>query len=376
MSWSELVEVDFHALPPEDPWAEPLEKVWRSLLDPETGRDLISAKIPIDSRRDGQRLNVSIGLPRFAAALRDHVAQQVRQRLEKQPELKGVDIDLVVGVAKQERAVPRLGQAGVTIKAVIAVGSGKGGVGKSTVATGLAMALSRSGARVGLLDADVYGPSIPLLTGTGGQPEVVGDKIQPLRTETMPVMSIGFLVPSTEAVIWRGPMLHQAITRFVRDVAWGELDYLIVDMPPGTGDVAITLTQLLPVTGAVVVCTPQDVALADAIKAVGMLRKVKVPILGIVENMSGFVCPGCSRRYDIFGKGGAREYAEQESLALLGELPITMSIRECGDSGTMWRLLDDPQTAPAFETLATRLVQGLASRAALAPPKPQLPVLG
>lgn len=345
-----------------------------SVRDPETGKPLLAvAASSVIANGSGWTLRVEV--PRFDAPLVKSLKASLEESIARDAELRSVSLGVEIGFVVQERPVPKLGTAGVTIKSVIAVGSGKGGVGKSTVSVGIAMSLARSGARVGLLDADVYGPSLPTMTGVAGQPEVVGDKIEPLRTQGMPVMSMGLLVPASEAVIWRGPMLHQAVTRFVRDVAWGDLDYLIVDMPPGTGDVAISLTQLLPVSGAVVVCTPQDVALADAIKAVGMLRKVKVPILGIVENMSGFKCPGCSKVYDIFGKGGAREYAEQSELPFLGELPITMTIREKGDAGEMWNVFDDPTIAAGFDSLTTQLALVMAQRTAASPPKLSLPVL-
>ena len=198
---------------------------------------------------------------------------------------------------------------GLTAKSVIAVGSGKGGVGKSTIAACLALGLKRAGAVVGLMDADVYGPSVPHLLGITGKPEAARGRILPVEPPGLRVMSMGFFVPPGEAVVWRGPMLHGAITQFFRDTLWGELDYLVIDMPPGTGDIALTLSQLLPLTGAVVVCTPQDLALLDAVKAIAMFRKVQIPVLGMVENMSYFLCPNCGKRYDIFGIGGAKRRA-------------------------------------------------------------------
>ena len=191
----------------------------------------------------------------------------------------------------------------------------------------------------------------------------------------MPIVSIGFMVPPDQAVIWRGPMLHSAVTTFVRDIAWGELDYLIIDMPPGTGDVALTLSQILPVTGSVVVCTPQEVALIDAIKAVSMFRQVKIPVVGVVENMSGFLCPDCHKRYDIFGKGGAREYAEQAGLPFLGEIPIHIGIREKGDAGSTADNFLDPQIAPYLEKIAFQLSQHLSQKAAQSSIQASLPVL-
>ena len=192
----------------------------------------------------------------------------------------------------------------------------------------------------------------------------------------MPVMSMGLLVPEDEAVIWRGPMLHGALTQFLRDTAWGDLDYLIIDMPPGTGDIALTLSQLLPLTGAIVVCTPQDVALLDAVKAIAMFRKVNIPVLGVVENMSGFVCTDCGKHHDIFGSGGARRRAEELNVPFLGDLPINLQVREHGDEGKTEANLDDPSVASGLESICHKLVKNLAVSSAQSPPKVQLPVLG
>ena len=243
------------------------------------------------------------------------------------------------------RPPERIGEIGLTAKSVIAVGSGKGGVGKSTIAASLAYGLKNSGAAVGLMDADVYGPSIPHLLGVNERPHLENNRLQPIVKDGLRVMSMGFLVPPGEAVVWRGPMLHGAITQFLRDTEWGELDYLIIDMPPGTGDIALTLSQLLPLTGAVVVCTPQDVALLDAVKAIAMFRKVHIPMLGMVENMSYFLCPDCGKRYDIFGSGGAKRRAAELDVPFLGEVPINIGIRERGDAGETGGNFDDEATA-------------------------------
>jgi ATP-binding protein involved in chromosome partitioning len=240
----------------------------------------------------------------------------------------------------------------------------------------LALGLARAGSQVGLMDADVYGPSIPHLLGVSQRPAVADNKIQPIETAGLKMMSMGLLVAPGEAVIWRGPMLHGAITQFLRDTLWGELDYLIIDMPPGTGDIALTLSQLLPLTGAVVVCTPQDVALLDAVKAVAMFRKVNIPVLGMVENMSGFVCPDCGKRYDIFGSGGAKKRAAELGIPFLGEVPITMQIRVLGDLGQSAAALDDPNAAPYLNALVERLVRNLADSRRESPPLPTLSVLG
>ena len=265
--------------------------------------------------------------------------------------------DIHVRVVEHIRPAEKIGQIGLTAKSVIAVGSGKGGVGKSTIAASLAYGLKNAGAKVGLMDADVYGPSIPHLLGVNERPTSVEGKLQPIVRDGLRVMSMGFLVPPGEAVVWRGPMLHGAITQFLRDTDWGDLDYLVIDMPPGTGDIALTLSQLLPLTGAVVVCTPQDVALLDAVKAIAMFRKVNIPLLGMVENMSYFICPDCGKRYDIFGSGGAKRRAAELDVPFLGEVPINIGIRERGDAGETGGNFSDAATADFFQQICLRLVR-------------------
>lgn len=262
-----------------------------------------------------------------------------------------------------KRSIPPIGQIGLRVKNVIAVGAGKGGVGKSTVAASLALTLDRLGAKVGLMDADVYGPSIPHLLGLSGRPEILDGKIQPIKSGNIPVISMGFLLEKDQAVIWRGPMLHGSITQFLRDTEWGELDYLIIDLPPGTGDVVLTLSQLLPLAGAVVVCTPQEVALLDASKAIAMFQKTKTPLLGIVENMSGFICPDNGKTYDIFGRGGARKKAEEVGIPFLGEVPINISLREKSDEGGLAAALNDPLCAAPLESVARAVVRSLSDEA-------------
>ena len=220
------------------------------------------------------------------------------------------------------------------VDAIIAVGSGKGGVGKTTLAVNLALALAKLGHKVGLLDADVYGPNVPLMLGCSATPRIVGDnRIEPLEQFGIKVISVGFLNPGDKPLIWRGPMLHQMIREFLQRVVWGQLDYLIADLPPGTGDVAISLIQTVPLTGAIVVSTPSDVALQDARKAIEMFRQVKVDIVGLAENMSYFVCPHCHHEIDIFSKGGGERTAEQFGLAFLGRVELDPDIRKGGDSG-------------------------------------------
>lgn len=220
------------------------------------------------------------------------------------------------------------------VNAIIAVGSGKGGVGKTTISVNLAIALAKLGHKVGLLDADVYGPNVPLMMGTSATPRVVGEnQIEPLEKYGVKVISVGFLNPGDKPLIWRGPMLHQLIRQFLEQVAWGELDYLVVDLPPGTGDVAISLIQTVPLTGAVVVTTPSDVSLQDGRKAIEMFRQVKVDLLGIVENMSSFTCPHCHHEIDIFSKGGGARTATQFGVPFLGGIDLDPDVRKGGDSG-------------------------------------------
>ena len=220
------------------------------------------------------------------------------------------------------------------VNAIIAVGSGKGGVGKTTLAVNLALVLAKLGYRVGLLDADVYGPNVPLMLGINAQPKVLGDnRIEPLEAHGLKVISVGFLNPGDKPLIWRGPMLHSIIKQFLGSVVWGQLDYLVVDLPPGTGDVALSLIQTVPLTGAIVVSTPSDVSLQDARKAIEMFRQMKVDIVGMVENMSYFTCPHCHHEIDIFSRGGAEKTAAQFDVAFLGNVELDPEIRKAGDSG-------------------------------------------
>lgn len=257
-------------------------------------------------------------------------------------------------------------------KNVVLVMSGKGGVGKSTVAANVAVALKRMGYRVGLLDADIYGPSIPTMLGVTGQPVSDGKKIQPLQRFGLKLMSIGFLLEDNKtAVVWRGPMLHGALLQFLRDVDWGDLDYLLLDLPPGTGDIALTLSQHVRSNGAVIVTTPQDVALQDVYKAVSMNQKVGIPIAGVVENESYFVCDGCEKKHFLFGEGGGRKIAELSQAPLLGQLPIDPTVRQWGDAGTpVVEAAPQSDIAKAFVSVAEKLIARLAetNAEAAAPP--------
>ncbi len=340
--------------------------------DPETGRSVVSTEQVHRLEVADNRVQVTLGLTSFAAAVREEIRVQLIEHLRSRlPAPWRVEVEL----AEHTRPAEKIGEIGLAAKAVVAVGSGKGGVGKSTVAAFLAFGLARSGSKVGLMDADVYGPSIPHLLGSSERPVMVNNRIQPIEVGPLKVMSMGFLVPPDEAMIWRGPMLHGAITQFLRDTDWGELDYLIIDMPPGTGDIALTLSQLLPLSGAVVVCTPQDVALLDATKAITMFRRVNIDVLGVVENMSHFTCPSCGARHEIFGSGGAHKRADELKVPFLGEIPINIQIRILGDRGQASDCFDDPACEPFLDTICRNLVRQLVDRRKQQPSLPSLTVL-
>ncbi len=342
--------------------------------DPESGRSLASMDQIKDVSVQGNDVTITIGLTTHSMPIVDDFRDALQAKVVAGNPGAKVDVQIV----EHQRPPARIGQIGLRARSVIAVGSGKGGVGKSTVAASVALTLRRMGAKVGLMDADVYGPSLPHLLGLSGRPAISEDKkIEPIRLDgDLPVMSMGFLVEPDQAVIWRGPMLHGSINQFLSDTDWGELDYLIIDMPPGTGDVALTLSQALPLAGSVVVCTPQEVALLDAIKAISMFRKVNIPILGMVENMSGFTCPDCSKTYDIFGSGGARDRAEQTNVPYLGGLPINIDLRIAGDEGRLAEVIAEngPACAP-LNAITQAIVRNLAAKAATAPPTASLPTL-
>jgi ATP-binding protein involved in chromosome partitioning len=301
----------------------------RRVKDPELGKDLVSLNMVKGVEVKGDAVRVQLELTTPACPLKDQIRKDVEAQV-KQLGARSVEIEW----SAQVRATPNLSDKLPGVRNVVAVGAGKGGVGKSTVAVLAAVGLQREGARVGLMDADVYGPSIPKLLGIEQEkPRVREEKILPIDAHGLRVMSMGFMVEPERAVIWRGPMIHGVIRQFLEQVDWGELDYLFIDLPPGTGDVPLTLSQSIPLTGAVVVCTPQDVALLDAIKALRMYQQLNVPILGIVENMSHFIAPDTGKEYDLFGRGGARKAAERVGVPFLGEIPINIGIRRSGDSG-------------------------------------------
>ncbi len=313
------------------------EQVIRALStvnDPEIHRDLVSLGMIRDIAIDGGRVGFTVVLTTPACPLKSQIEADCRAAVGRIPGVEVIELAWDAQVPRDNRLTSRVD---VGVRNAIAVGSGKGGVGKSTMAVNLAVALARQGASVGLLDADVYGPNIPLMMGaTGARPmSRDGKRIAPIERHGVKMMSIGFLVDARQPLVWRGPMLHGAIRQLLGDVDWGDSDYLIIDLPPGTGDVQLSLAQAIPLTGALVVTTPQAVSMADVVKSIAMfqLEQIDVPVLGVVENMSGFVAPDTGKVYDIFGRGGGQLVAEQMGVPYLGAVPIDPDVRIAGDTG-------------------------------------------
>jgi ATP-binding protein involved in chromosome partitioning len=318
----------------------------KKVQDPELQRDIVSLGMVKELTVQDGKVAFTVELTTPACPLRERIQQDCTQVLSAIEGIKEVQISFGSQV-RGSKVGPGQTDLLPNVKNVVLVAAGKGGVGKSTVAANLAVALQMHGAATGLLDADIYGPSIPILMGVKGEPKKVsvdgGFKLAPPVAHKIPVMSIGFFLEPDQAVIWRGPMLGKALHQLMADVHWGDLDYLVVDMPPGTGDVQITFSQQLKVSGAVLVATPQAVALADVIRAKSMFDKVMIPIVGIIENMSYFICDGCNKRHEIFSRGGARKAAEQFKLPFLGEVPLVSAVRQWGDEGAPV-LVRDPQS--------------------------------
>jgi ATP-binding protein involved in chromosome partitioning len=344
----------------------------KHVMDPELRRDIVSLGMVKDLRVENGAVSLKVELTTPACPLRETIGKDVETALRNAGATR---VDIAWGA--QVRSAPGVSDAALTpgVKNIVLVGAGKGGVGKSTVALNLAVALRQLGAAVGILDADLYGPSLPLMTGTTARPQSKdGKRLEPLPAYGLKAMSIGFLIDPDQALVWRGPMVTGALVQLLRDVNWGELDYLILDLPPGTGDVPLTLAQNVRAAGVVLVSTPQDVALADVIRAKLMFDKVSIPVLGIVENMSSFICPHCRQQTNIFDHGGARAAAEKMGIRFLGEIPLDLAVREGGDKGVpiVAGEPDGPQ-AKAFLD-AARQVAGSISVQNMKAPK--LPVIG
>jgi len=340
--------------------------------DPDLHKDIVSLGFIKDLDINAGTVSFSIELTTPACPVKDQMRDQARAAVLALPGVTEVHVNMTASVRSTGAGGEGARAPVEGVKNIIAVGAGKGGVGKTTIAVNLAMALSKAGSRVGIIDADIYGPNVPLMLGLKTQLTTDGQKILPAEKYGLQVISMGFMTADDAPIIWRGPMLHGALQQFFREVKWADLDYLIVDMPPGTGDVALTLGQTVPVTGAIVVTTPQQVSLADSRRAVAMYRKLNIPTLGIVENMSYFVCPNCSHESDIFGKSGGERMAEELKVPFLGGVPIYQPIREGGDSGVP--LLIGEPGAPAAKAIIDVAARAAAQVSIAAYRQPTIPL--
>lgn len=331
----------------------------RSVKDPELNVDLVTLKMVRDISISGGEVSFKIVLTTPACPLKDQVQREAEAAVKSIPGVRKVTIAFGAEVVKDSRLNARGLPEGV--KNILAVSSGKGGVGKSTVAVNLAVALAKTGARVGILDSDVYGPNVPVMLGERGEPAASADgkKMIPVSVHGVKFISIGLMIPEGKPLIWRGPMLHGVIQQFLKDVEWGEVDYLVVDMPPGTGDAQLTLVQMVPLSGAVIVTTPQEVSLSDVRRSIAMFQQVNVPILGIVENMAGYTCPKCETHVDVFRAGGAEKLARDFNVPVLGRIPLDPSICEGGDAGI-------PLTVAAPQSPQARIFHEMAQKVAAA----------
>src|SRR6266571_5992463 len=339
--------------------------VLRTVKDPDLGKDIVSLGLIRDLHIHDADVSFTLAFTTQPAATKVTLHSGASKAVSQIPGVSRVQVK--IGSAAAGRSVQPPGPAAGAefipeVKHTIAVSSGKGGVGKSTIAVNLALALRQTGAQVGLVDVDVYGPDVPLMMGARGRPGMFDNKIIPVEAHGIKIMSIGLLVAEREALVWRGPMIHSAVQQFLRDVNWGPLDYLVFDMPPGTGDAQLSLSQSIPLSGAVMVTTPQDVALLDVRRAVGMFQRLNVPILGIVENMSHFVCPHCGGTTSIFGDTGGQRVAEEYGVPLLARIPLEMDTRKGGDEGVPIAVgQPDSAQARAFRGLAEGVVERLDS---------------
>ena len=340
-----------------------VQQCLRQVIDPNLERDFVSAKSAKNIRVDGGNVSVDIQLGYPARSQHESLKRLVHDALAKLPGVARVSVNV------SQKTTPHAVQRGVKlvpgVRNIVAVASGKGGVGKSTTAVNLALALAAEGATVGILDADIYGPSQPMMLGLAGRPESKdGKTLEPMEAYGVQAMSIGFLIDTDTPMVWRGPMVTQALEQLLKDTNWRDLDYLIVDMPPGTGDIQLTLAQKVPVTGAVIVTTPQDIALIDARKGLKMFEKVGVPIVGIVENMSIHVCSQCGHAEHIFGEGGAERMCRDYKAPFLGSLPLDVHIREQADSGRPSVVADpDGAAAVAYKAIARKVAIFVAQKA-------------
>ena len=325
-----------------------------AVKDPDLHKDIVKLGFVKDVSIDGGRVAFTIELTTPACPVKEQLKEQARAAVLQIPGVTDVTVTMTAQV--RHAVSPDLNKAAVPgVKNIIAVGAGKGGVGKTTVSVNLALALAKAGSRVGIIDADIYGPNVPIMLGVKGQLGTDGEKIVPPEQYGIQVVSMGFLTSDDAPVIWRGPMLHGVIKQFFMDVRWKDIDYLVVDLPPGTGDVALSLSQTVHVAGAILVTTPQQVALADTRRAAAMYQKLNIPVIGLIENMSYFACPSCAHESDIFGRGGGQRLAEELGVVFLGSIPISEPLREGGDTGRPIMLSDTTSpAAKAFMAVAER----------------------
>ncbi|HET9615515.1 MAG TPA: Mrp/NBP35 family ATP-binding protein [Candidatus Limnocylindrales bacterium] len=345
----------------------------RHVQEPELGRDIVSLDMVKGIAIDGDHVAFTIELTTPACPLKDEIEANARQAIR---DLGASDVAITWG-AMVRRAAPRQAEQLLpNVKNVIAVASGKGGVGKSTVSVNLAVALAQAGAAVGLLDADITGPNIPMMLGVDGQPKASpNNKITPLERHGVKCISIQFFVPEGQPIVWRGPLVGGAIQQFLRDVEWGDLDYLVVDLPPGTSDAQLTLAQSVPLGGAVLVTTPQEVALSDVGKALAMFKRLSVPILGLVENMTAFACPHCGELTEIFGRGGGERFCQTHGVDFLGGVPLDVTVRQGGDVGVPAVAQREPgPAARALTAVAGAVAARMSVRAASAEQQPLLSI--
>lgn len=326
------------------------------VIEPELHKDLVTLDMVKNLEIKGGNVDFTIMLTTPACPLKHQMEAEATEAVMNIPGVEKVNVNFDSSVPADARL---MGKMNIGVRNAIAVASGKGGVGKSTMSTNLAISLALDGASVGLLDVDVYGPNVPIMMGVDERPKSQNNKIQPLEAYGVKLMSMGFLIDPGQAVIWRGPMIHSAIRQFLEDVNWGNLDYLLIDLPPGTGDASLSLAQSLSLTGAIVVTTPQKVALSDVIRSVKMFEQLNVPVLGVIENMSYFVAPDTGQRYDIFGHGGGAEMAKEVQVEFLGEVPLESEVRAGGDEGKPI-VVRDP------ESPAAKVVRSIAQRVAAA----------
>jgi len=345
------------------PTQEAVEAAIKAYVEPHLGRDLVSTKSikSIDIEGDQVKVQVTLGFPAKGAAAA--IAEAVKQQVEGVDGVSAADVSVDWEI--KSHSVQKALKPIDNVKNIIAVASGKGGVGKSTTAVNLALALSAEGATVGILDADIYGPSQPRMLGITGKPESKdGNSLEPMNSYHLQAMSIGFLIDEETPMIWRGPMVTQALEQLLNDTNWADLDYLVIDLPPGTGDTQLTLAQTVPVSGAVIVTTPQDIALLDARKGLKMFQKVEVPVLGVVENMSIHICSNCGHEEHIFGAGGGQAMADQYGIQLLGSLPLDIHIREETDSGKPSVVADpDSRVSEIYREIARKTAAKLSLQA-------------